>query len=90
MFAKGSNLCLLHSGRDAGPTLEKAKCKPNGGEAKSLYILGKRWQGAGAGLAEGGHSPGNVANEAVETLLAVLSCCVPLAVLQGRRQNGES
>lgn len=66
-----------------------AKAIPNQREAKALHILGERWQGAGAGLAEGGHSADSVTNEAVRTLLAVLSCRVPLAVLHGKRQNSE-
>lgn len=62
--------------------MERAEANPNQSEAKTLYILGKFWQGAGAGLAERGRSPDNVTNEAIRTLLTVLSCCVSLAVLQ--------
>lgn len=84
---KGSSLCLLHPGRDADPALEGAKANPNQREAETLYVLGKCWQGAGAGLAERGHSSDNVTNEAIWTLLAVLSCCVSLAVLQWKERE---
>lgn len=70
------------SGRDADPTLERAKANPNQREAKTVHILGECWQGAGAGLAEGGHSADSVSNEPIWTLLTVLACRVPLAVLQ--------
>lgn len=56
-------------------------------EKQGLYVLGKRWQGAGAGLAERGHSSDNVTDEAIWTLLAVLSCCVSLAVLKWKKRE---
>lgn len=65
---------LTPSWRELKPTQIKEK--------QRLDILGKFWQGTGAGLAERGHSSDNITDEAIRTLLAVLPCCVSLTVLQ--------
>lgn len=84
MFVKASSLCLLYVERDADPTSGRAKANPNQRAVKTPHILGQCWQGTGAGLAERGRSADSITDEAIRTLLAVLSCCVPLAALQGK------